>query len=183
MGARWGGVRPDRELCNCSLQRSRCSTVSLGVAQLANALAFQADATWQLQRGCAPPSRAGLRRCSSALPAPLPGFPPRSAGRERGGCTVGQARHSTAPSSQTVGGQGNIPPSKRVPAACRAAQTGAAWAQQAAHLAARRRHAHVVIHLLDPGRQVLHVPWVVLDLRDGDALGRVCRHVTRRARA
>lgn len=56
-------------------------------------------------------------------------------------------------------------------AACGAAFPGTAWL---AHLAASGRHAHVVVHFLDAGRQVLHVPGVVLDLRDGDALGGVC---------
>lgn len=54
----------------------------------------------------------------------------------------------------------------------RRAQLAPSW--HPAHLAARGRHAHVVIHLFDPRRQVLHVPRVVLDLVDRDALGGVC---------
>jgi hypothetical protein len=42
------------------------------------------------------------------------------------------------------------------------------------HLAACRRHAHVVIHFLNSWRQILHIPWMVLNLVNGDALGRVC---------
>ena len=45
--------------------------------------------------------------------------------------------------------------------------------QGGGHLNFRTRGRQIIVHLRHPGRQVLHIPGVFLDLGDGDALLRL----------
>lgn len=122
-----------------------------------------------------PPSLPGWRRCSSALPAQPIGSPPPTARQEHQvvvvlGLLKPQGRWQLRQTSGSC---------KAWRHSCR--KLMAKWAAPSTHLAARRRHAHVVVHLLHPRRQVLHVPGVVLDLMDRDALGGVCTQTERGA--
>lgn len=120
-----------------------------------------------------PPSPPGWWRCSSALPAPLTGSPPPTA-RQGQSCKLtivclhghSMWHHPCQQAPLCV-----LLPRKR--------RAQLAPSPHPAHLAACRRHAHVVVHLFNPRRQVLHVPRVVLDLVDRDALGGVCTSTQR----